>query len=385
MFSQKPFNTYLKSTLSIVVIAFLASAAIAGPRVNQTYLNNEGHLVIEGSDFGQGPTVALHDDFSKAELSAGEVTFNPQVGKWYEAKSSSESLYTDTEHNRKSLYARGDGYSKLFFGIPDSSGPIGLKTFQEVYFSYTIKDLGEFPGFGGGLENFSNASSTKDAWMMLGGRGDNTTYAVSRGIPAGHDMYIPGWTGGVFTIAGNNTSMQPGFQQRELKENWDFGGWHTKMFHAKLSSSDPYGPAEGFFSFLNANAYHVNVRDGNFMTDQTEEGVPYASWDRIKFFAWLNSDDADVNRVLDEVYVAIGDNANARILITDGASLEASSRAFHISPRQWTDSKIIADFPDYLPEGKAYFVHVADSENAFSKGHSLCPSCPEPPLGFTVE
>jgi hypothetical protein len=385
MSSSKPFIKFVRISLSSAIMLSLASAVTAEPQIEQAYLNADSDMVIEGSGFGGGPTVALHDDFSNAELSGGEVVFHPQVGEWYEAKSYSESFYLDTKNNGKSLYARGDGYSKLTFGVPDSSGPLGLKTFQEVYFSYTIKDLGEFPGSGGGLEQFSSASSTKDAWMMLGDRGDNTAYSVSRGKPAGNDLYIPGWTGGGFNLAGNNSKLHPSFWQGELTRNWDFGGWNTKMFHAELDPKDPYGPAEGFFSFLNENAYHVNTRDGNFMEDLRSEGVPYASWDRIKFFAWLNADDAEVNRVLDEVYVAIGPNANARLLLSDGASLEKSSQVFHLSPKQWTDSEIVANFPDYLPDGNAYFLHVVDSENSFSEGFTLCQSCPKAPSVYRVE
>jgi hypothetical protein len=179
--------------------------------------------------------------------------------------------------------------------------------------------------------------------------------------------------------------MRPRFSQTELKNAWDFGGWHTMMFHAELDPSEPYGPAEGFFSFLNKNAHHVNKRDGRFMEDQRSEGVPYTSWDRIKFFAWMNTGDADVNRILDEVYVAIGENANARLLISDGESLENSSRVFHLSPKQWTDSEIVANFPDYLPDGNAYFLHVVDSENSFSEGFTLCQSCPKAPSVYRVE
>ena len=220
---------------------------------------------------------------------------------------------------------------------------------------------------------------------MLGSRGDKTAYSVEIGEPGGHDLYIPAWTGGGFNINGNNTKMRPVWWPPELGQNWDFGGWHTKMFHAELNPSDPYGKAEGFFSFLNKNAYHVNFRDGNFMHDQSSEGVPYPFWDRIKFFAWMNAGDADVNRVVDEIYVAIGENANARVLLTDGESLESSTRVFHLSPESWTDSEIVARFPDYLPDSNTYYLHVLDSDNAVSGGYNLCQLCPDAPQVFPVK
>jgi|TARA_B100001057_G_C22850343_1_gene950719 hypothetical protein len=367
------------------ILGAMPSGLTAAPKISDAYLDDSGDVIITGSKFGNGPTVAIHDDFSNAEVGDDTVSLSPKVGKWLISNSNSNQIVIDEKHGSKSLFVRGNGSSRFVFGIPDESGPQGLRTFQEVYLSYTIKDLGEFPGANGTSSDFSNQSATKDAWMMLGDRGDNTEYAVSKGDASGHDLYIPGWTGGGFNIAGNNTRMNPSFWQGGLTENWVFGGWHTKMFHAELDPADPYGAAQGFFAFLNRDAYQVNVRNGNFMEDQRSEGVPYPFWDRIKFFAWMNTGDADVKRVVDEIYVAIGDNANARVLVTDNQSLNRSTRVFHLSPQSWTDSEIVARFPDYLPDSNSYFLHVIDASNDNSASFGLCQSCPNPPQVFQVE
>jgi len=373
--------------LALVGSLFLALPAglHAAPEIHDAHLNDFGEIVLKGVAFGQGPTVALYDDFSDIEILGESVNLKPQVGSWFKAQSTSSVPFIDEEHGNTSLFVRGDGVSQLEFGVNDNSGPHGLKTFQEVYLSYTIKDLGDFPGPGGTMTEFSTQSATKDAWMMFGNRGDHTGYAVSIGEVAGHDLFIPGWTGGGFNIAGNNTRLTPSYWPHDLRQNWAFGDWNTKMFHAELDPQDPYGDAEGFFSFLNKNAYHVNFRNGNFMEDQRSEGVPYAVWDRIKFFVWMRLGDADVNRVVDEIYVAIGDNANARVLLTNNDSLENSTRVFHLPPTSWTNSEIIAHFPDYLPGGRIYYLHVLDANNATSESLSLCQGCPNPPLLFPVQ
>lgn len=378
-------NPKLQMLLLAVSSIALPSGLAAAPQISNVVLSGSGDVVIEGTGFGGGPTVAIHDDFSTARIESGSVSLSPQVGQWLIGNSSSQSIVIDQKYQSKSLFVRGSGSSLFVFGIPDSTAPQGLRTFQEVYMSYTIRDFGDFPGTGGTPTSFSTQSATKDAWMMLGDRGDNTQYAVSQGEASGHDLYIPGWTGTGFNIAGNNTRMEPSFWQGRLTENWDFGGWNTNMFHAELNPSNPYGKAEGFFSFINENGYYSNVRNGNFMEDQRDEGVPYASWDRIKFFSWMNEGDANVRRVVDEIYVALGRNANARLLVTDNEKLGNSTRAFHLTPISWSGSEIVAGFPDYLPDDNSYFVHVIDANNVASQGIGLCQRCPIAPEIFPVQ
>lgn len=366
-------------SLCCVFVILTTGNVMAQPTVASVQLGQHGEMVIKGSGLGSGPTIALYDNFDDAEIVGGELKLTPQVGQWHEISSSSPLFHQDNGGDL-SLYVRGPAYAKLFFGVEDPKAIHGLKTFQEVYFSYSIRDIGDFPGDNGTLDSFSTISSTKDAWMMFGGRGDNTAYAVSKGEPAGNDLFIPAWTGNGFVIAGNNTSMNPNFWQHTLTENWDFGGWNTNMFHAELNPEEPYGAAEGFFSFINKNRYDVNVRKGNFMEDLREEGVPYPVWDRIKFFAWLRTGDADVQRLVDEVYVAIGPNANARVLVSDAETLETSTKAYHLIINQWNNSEIKASIPDHiLKDSSDYFITVIDSNNERTTSIPLCPNCPSPP------
>lgn len=380
---------YVKVLLAISLLTPYG-VIMAAPQITSVARNLENQLVIGGSGFGKGPTVVLYDDFSSIQVSGDTIVLKPQLGEWLEfshAGNPSDSIRPGLEDSQGySLVARGssgDISHKMTFGIRDSSGIHQLKHFQEIYFSYSIKDEGEFPGTAGTRTSFSNVSSTKDAWMMFGDRGDNTEYATSSGEPAGHDLYIPGWTGSSFIIAGNETQMDPGFTQNALKDYWAFGSWVTIMFHAELNPEGPYGNASGFFSFLNANYYDVNFRNGNFMTDQTSEGVPYPYWDRVKFFTWLREGDAEVLRLVDNIYVAIGENANARVLISDSPTLKSSKKIKHLLPVKWTDTSIIIS-NDSKEFGTLQYVHIINSENLSSDGAEICTDCPEPPSSVIV-
>jgi hypothetical protein len=376
-------NQLLKLTL--MSIACIPSA-LSAPNISDLSISNDGVITIEGNGFGPGPNVVLYDDFSEAKVGPDFIKLSPKKGAWPETRHNGDpakALRQGLEGtNGTSLAVRsadGTSHHSLTFGVEDPTGVHGFKHFQEVYFSYSIKDEGEFPGPNGGYENFSDVSATKDAWMMFGYRGDNTRYAVdSLGIPSGHDLYIPAWTGSGFTIAGNNTQMSPRFGQSELKDNWSFGSWVTKMFHAKLDPDSPYGVAGGFFAYLNNKAYGINHRDGNFMVDQSSEGVPYPYWDRILFFAWLRTGDAEVTRLVDNVYVAIGDNANARILLSDSKLLETSSRVKHMLPRDWTNKRITVE-TSFSDIGSLRYLHIVNAKNEFSDSMVICHDCPTAP------
>lgn len=372
--------------LTCLVVTF--SEAIAAPNVVSVDISDSERWVVEGQSFGSGPVVKLYDDFSKLTGDEANLAAEPLIGEWY---------FFRTRHGGGEHLIEGDGLASgrsiavrdsleggsvnLFFGVEDQNGVHGLEHFQEVYFSYSIRDAEEFPGPNGGLENFSDVSSTKDAWMMFGDRGDNTVYSVeSLNEPAGHDLYIPGWTGSGFVIAGNQTSMSPSFGQSALRNNWVFGEWNTKMFYGRLDPDDPYGDANGYFDFINKNGYFQNDRNGNLMTDQAEEGVPYPYWDRIKFFAWLRTGDAEVRRLLDMVYVATGDNANARVIVTDSDSLHTSTMMVHLGPVDWQDDRIeIVPISFGGASSGARYLYVIDTNEQVSEPFPLGDFAPRSP------
>ncbi len=351
-------------------------------------LNNE-ELTISGSGFGGGPRVVMFETFEGGPHGQAVSADSPRVGEWVDVPHPDENRrawFTESaalSGSYSAVMRYTDQSSQTFplvFGVKDSSGFHGLEPFQEIYFSYSVKDLREFPGRNGTNDSFSDISSTKDAWLMLGNRGDNTSLTAPDGNQ-GHDLYVPAWTGSGFNIAGNQTRMSPAFWQNEITNRWSFSGWNTKFFHAALNPNDPYGEARGFFGFVNENGYFMNHRAGNFMSNQEHDGVsPY--WDRIKFIAWLRTDDRDVKRVMDNVYVAIGSNANARVVVADRPNLNVASEVHHLLPLHWSDSEIVLDVgAANLPSDRAWYVFVIDAqERVVDTGFSYCPKCPDAPV-----
>lgn len=388
----------LKYSASIA-ISFLPlvaiSATAASPVIEEVEVLANGEIVVRGSGFGEGPNVVLYDDFSNTSLKDDRLNSIPLKGKWKNiAGDKLETKPGAVEVGGKSLVVRNSASAlsvALEFGLPDPGGLHGLKPFQEVYFSYSVKDFGDFPGDGGSETGFSHRSATKDAWMMLGDRGDNPVYSATLfDVAAGHDLYVPAWTGAGFNVAGNSSRLSPSYWQGDLTSNWAFGGWNTFLFHGKLDPSNPYDSAEGFFAFVNSNEYSVNIRQGNLMSDLTNTlsslihnaDQPY--WDRIKFFAWMNTGTAEVIRAVDNIYVAVGRNANARVVITDNKKLESSKVLVHLLPTSWSDSFVEAQLPE-LERNHAYYVHVISASESASEAAELCFKCPAAPKELRIK
>lgn len=365
--------------LGPTLLLLLSATAQAAPKILDVSILESNYIEITGDNFGSGPRVAIFDDFNDASMIGDrEVNLDPLKGAWAEHSGTGyiESK-NSTEDNALIVRDTRLGVSSRFvFAEDDNEGVHGKKHFQEIYLSYSEKDFRSFPGRNATENSFSDISSAKPAWLMFGHRGDNTQYALSIGSPAGHDIVVATWSGGGFLTDGNNTRMQPTFWHHELTENWAFQDWNTISFHAKLNPNDPYGKAEGFISFVNRNFALTKKRDGNFMTDQTEEGLPYPYWDRVKFYSWIRTDESDVKRAVDNVYVAVGENANARVVLTDNESLDKSRVLVHALPISWSESSITVRIPHDSRNPK--YLHVIDSNETSSSGAFICLECPEP-------
>ena len=71
------------------ILGAMPSGLTAAPKISDAYLDDSGDVIITGSKFGNGPTVAIHDDFSNAEVGDDTVSLSPKVGKWLISNSNS--------------------------------------------------------------------------------------------------------------------------------------------------------------------------------------------------------------------------------------------------------------------------------------------------------
>jgi hypothetical protein len=330
-----------------------------------------GDVVVCGSGFGDiGPTIVLFDDMEGGSADAPLSATDPVIGVWTEpsgqyASDASRSGSLSMLVNDTALTG-GAGVSAVT-GLPDDSGQFGLREFDEVFVHLSIRDLGDFPGNGSGPTQFSTDSSAKDVWMMFGARGDNYDYSCSTGACNGNDVVFATHTGrGSFKTDGNTSGTD-----WWLPDFWQFQAWNTMSSYVRIDAADPYGSTStGTFEHVSEmSGYTRDDYSGRILQDL--DMIP-ARWDRLKFGAWYRAA-GDVRRVMDDLYVAIGPGAAARIEIANAPAIENATEIAISTVTSWSDGEIAATLRlgPLDPSADALYLFVVDAANQRSAGYPL--------------
>jgi len=110
-------------------------------------------------------------------------------------------------------------------------------------------------------------------------------------------------------------------------------------------------------------------------------------WDRFTVPGWYgNGDNTHNEMTYDDIYVATGPNAAARVEIGDAPTYKNSRNLAISTPQTWGDSQIVftvraGPFKDL---SHAY-LYVVDANNNVSKGYALGQAVPNPPDGVAVK
>lgn len=329
-------------------------------------------VVVCGNAFGDlGPTIVLFDDMEEGEPGASVADATPTIGAWLEGR----GVYADdaSRSGALSMVAAdadidgGTGRSTVF-GIPDASGNLGLREFDEFFVSLAIRDLGDFPGNNSSPTSFSSDSSAKDVWVMFGNRGDNYDYSCSQGECNGNDVVLATHAGGGSFAIGGNTTLTGWW----LPTFWQFQTWNVTSTWVRLDPDDPYGPVTGTFEHVASTSGYVrNDYDEGLLRDL--DGIP-PTWDRIKFAAWYRGA-GDVRRVFDDLYVAIGPGSAARIEIADAPVIENATKRAISTVDAWSDGRIEVTLRlgDLDPAVDPLYLYVIDANHVRSPGFALAP------------
>lgn len=324
-------------------------------------------IIICGSGFGEtGPTTVFFEDFEYGQPGQ-ELETTATLGQWLnpagtyvdDSSLSGSNALLVADH----IETEGRGVSAVL-GFPDDEGDFGLKHFDEFFVHWSMRDLGDFPGNNSSPTSFSSDSSAKDIWVMYGDRGDNYDYSCRQGTCNGNDIVLATHTGsGSFKVDGNNSNTS-----WWIGNYWAFERWNTLSTYLKIDAADPYGPATGVFEHTAPEqGVYRNEYQGTVLREEHTEVPPV--WDRLKFGAWYRTA-GDVRRIFDDIYVAVGPGAAARVEIANAPEFDDASRIV-ISPiTSWSDKRIdlslrladLADSPDDL------YLFVVDAQHRRSAG-----------------
>ena len=378
-------------TLFAVLSIAVGGACLAEPKIDSITGDNiaDGQTVtISGSGFGAGPTVVVFDDFESGNPKDGEVIplTSPEIGTW--------SSYTTDGRPRYSADARS---GKHGFRISDStfnpnsgdSRKMGSFTkllpapTTEVYATYAISvpPGTTFPGASTPNTLPARLSSLKGLWLSDGPDG-----IFGRGLS---DIWFPGWAG-YWQVAGNSGAI--------LKNIGPVSPWFSFKTWNRISvwlKADPGAPVTHagtiFVQTTNPDTGHLenNWTDRSPFAGPTAFGNPPSSgkWDRFMLPGWWGNGDNTRNQMTyDDVYVAAGPNAAARVEIGDASTYKRSRILAISTPQAWNDKEVTVTLRagPFTGFSNAY-LFVIDANNNPSKGYPLGAATPSAPTGVIVK
>ena len=154
------------------------------------------------------------------------------------------------------------------------------------------------------------------------------------------------------------------------------------MSYGTLPHPNQLEPGKVFFQLTGkANAPLVYVKSDKpiFPTTNT------TSFDRIKFPGWFgNGDTSNFDAYYDDIYVATGENAFARMEISNAATVAKSTINLTMPISSWTNTTIEAKMHKEHLSGDSLklLVRVHDKSDAAASSILICDNCPKPPTAL---
>jgi len=305
----------------------------------------------ERTDWGAGPDVHVYDTLERPDADAGEKpSLDATYGEWARWKGSPE-LAPDGHSGAVSLRVQDQRSSQGFKALFEET--------TEVFLSYCVK-IPEGKAMPGGDDptDYPDASTWKMAWLFH----DDTQ--------AGEDVDIclPSWVSKP-VIGGNNID---GVRASSDPVWWQWGEWMRISFW--LESGQNPAEDDGRFRLQvvteGEETHVVFDRERPVM----KGGTPPYTWKQLNIPGWADATkegaSADnVEALYDDIYLATGDNANARLELTDDVSYGDSTRMQLCTVRSWDSNRVAAILQTGsldAPKDAAIHLTTADEETVVS-------------------
>jgi len=239
---------------------------------------------------------------------------------------------------------------------------------SEAFISYQVAVPPGTPFSGASTpETWPSVSSWKFSWFFDGPKGFSSDDQA--------DMCLPTHIGrGNFMLAGNDGNLI------DIGNSW----WSWKGFNRLAmwirGNSAGMSTANGdiLFQAVNAEKGMTTIYRNNmpaFPSGATTQ------WNQLSMPGWWgNGDWSKFDGVYDDVYLAVGPNAAARVEIGDAPTYAASKNLTILTPSSWSDSQITATLrAGSFKTFNGAYLFVTDSNGKVSNGipvNSLHPSSP---------
>lgn len=330
-----------------------------------------GHsVVLTGSNFGStGPTIVVFDDFED-NTAGSAVSTTATVGTW----TSSNPIAT----------AYDGGVVALLVDATESNQlRKSYANVQEIFLSYKVINPSgyHFPATTESGE-FPPQSAWKLAWIW-----DEQDYL---GYQGDDDICLPTWGNGTsFSLSGNDNAfggtaengwIGPVAGRPGTSTNWfSFKGWNRASTYLKAGADPVNDNGVIWFSGLSEEFGHklFELTDRPvFDGDDNAYDNAISQWNTLALSGWhrsggLNSEyDSTTRAYYDDIYLAVGANAAARVEIGDNATYADCTKLAISTPTSWSDTSITATVRDgEFSGGDRVYVFVVDKNNKVSTGY----------------
>jgi hypothetical protein len=364
-------NTFIKYGIKLFFLAILSSTShylFAAPTLS-TLDASATEVVINGSNFGEGPKVVLFDNFEHGRKFADLLQNQGNKNNWFKGVLPLKEADGNIAHRAKDPAQVALGKKGLAQVI--SEFPQAYQT-ALVAFSVKVPAGTTFAG-ASTPKSFPAISSWKFSWLMLGENGFQE--------PDKFDVCLPQHPGGGnFTFIGNKGNLT---WLEHANSWWEWDNYNHMTSYVKISEVNSNNtPIKFSFQVINNLKHHTQAGDNlKFMSVSYQKSN--FTFDRVNIPGWWgNGDNTKFDGLYDNMYAAVGDNALARVIVTDSPVFEKSKFAIPVMAKSWIDNKIILD-TDVLPN-KTVYLHVVDSLGVRSSGslEFICKKCPKPPIAL---
>lgn len=345
--------SFIKKYLIILflLISYPAFADITG--VSGTVSNGQS-ITILGSGFGaNGPSVLVFDDFERGTNGESLSLNLANVGVWDGIQTSANSEYSSSNKISGNLAARFDSYNFPPNAHPNIyvDAPVPFNSFYISWWGL-IPSGDIFPGCGYGGCNW------KTIWVnSITGSVNEGDVTVSAGGPSG------------WAIFGNSYPLGEGYWLKEsypslVDVDLPNGTWHRFQFYVK-GRSDSTGEERIWLTTSSGNT--------RLVMNRSKQTVDPANIDMRQRF-YVNGyvrPTPNSHPTFDDVYIAYGENAQARVEIGNADTYTGCSSLTMCTPTSWGDSSIVCTVRQgNLPAGDAW-IYITDANGNRTSGYRV--------------
>lgn len=314
-------------------------------------------VTISGSGFGAtGPNVDFFDSFENG--TAGQVvsltTGSADIGEWDELPTS------DSESTISSAYAVSGGKAMQIDWRPGSGGGPAVY-YPNVQNSYLLFSWWQFIPPDRDVPGTNNVDGANWKWFWMGDRHDGWPMGSDY---AGQQHYGFNQDGSTYGIQGPVLGHDEGSPARydcgwyENDSLFRKGTWmRVTMVMKNAASGGSIWQQE-----VSSAGHVVQFNVSNIVTAHADD-----PWNLL-FLPGYGRGDSNAVAYYDDVYVATGDGARARVEMGNASTYSASTNLALITPTAWGDTSITATVRqgqfDAEEAAYLYVVHADGSVNA---------------------